>query len=71
MIRFNMNLQRFIPSFFLRFPSTIRLAQELRRRAREREQDQQVVFDESRLPVGCRLRNHCGAPGEELSCPRK
>lgn len=58
-----------LPSFLLRWFETVKLAMELRRRAREREIEQEIPFDESRLPIGCRLRNHCGCAGDELRCP--
>lgn len=58
-----------LPSFLLRWFETVKLAVELRRRARERESEQGIAFDETRLPVGCRLRNRCGMPGDEMRCP--
>ena len=63
-------MKAYLPSFLLRWFATVKISMELRRRAREREKEFSISPDESSLPVGCRLRNHCGQPGEELRCPR-
>lgn len=63
-------MKSLLPDSLLQLFQTVKLARELRRRAREREVEQALPFDESALPVGCKLRNHCGAAGEALRCPR-
>ena len=63
-------MKAYLPSFLLRWFETVTMARELKRRSRERESECDIIFDESRLPVGCKLRNRCGSDGGMLRCPR-
>lgn len=58
-----------LPSFLLRWFETIKLAREMRRRARERQVEFSISPEEDKLPIGCKLRNHCGPMDDELRCP--
>jgi len=62
-------MKAYLPPFFLRWFATVKIARELRRRALERESENDIIFDESRLPTGCRLRNSCNSAGRDLRCP--
>ena len=62
-------MKSLFPDFVLQWFATVRIAKELRKRAKERESECDIIFDETRLPVGCRLRNSCESAGKDLKCP--
>jgi hypothetical protein len=61
-------MKAYLPAFLLRFFQTVKMARELRRRAKEGGVMVGIPLNEEQFPEGCKLRNHCGDPNK-IICP--